>query len=183
MLNRLSQLGHAVFPSIVQFKGVGFLFHGKFWLFPSDSAVDLGGLYFFAGAHPNKVGFKLGNHRQHVEQQFAHGDGGVMDGTTDAEFDFAAGEVVGNFVGVPDGTGQTVKFGNDEGIPGPARGQGFVEASTILVGAGKPMINLDAFRLNAEDCQGITLCGEGLLFRGHAGIADHDLRHADQCAT
>ena len=43
-------------------------------------------------------------------------------GTADAEFDFAAREVIGDFVGVPDGTGRAVKSGNDEGISGPASG-------------------------------------------------------------
>ncbi len=45
------------------------------------------------------------------------------------------------------------------------------------------MINIDAFGFNAEGCQGITLGGEVLLFRGHAGVTDHDLRHVDQGVT
>ena len=48
---------------------------------------------------------------------------------------------------------------------------------------GKAMINIDAFGFNAEGCQGITLGGEVLLFRGHACVTDHDLRHVDQCVT
>ena len=77
-------------------------------------------------------------------------------------------------------TGQAIEFGNDERVSGPARGEGFAKSGAILVSAGKAMINIDAFRLNAEGCQGITLGGEVLLFRGYAGVADHDLRHVDQ---
>ena len=106
-----------------------------------------------------------------------------MDGTTDVEFDFATGEVVGYFVGVSDGTGQAVELGNDERVPGPARGEGFAKSGAILVPAGKAMINIDPFRLNAQGCQGITLGGEVLLFLGYACVADHDLRHVDQCVT
>lgn len=95
-----------------------------------------------------------------------------MDGTTDVEFDFAPGEVVGYFMGVSDGTGQTVEFGDDEGISGPARSEGFAESGAILVSAGKAMIDLDAVWLNAKGCQGISLGGEVLGFRGHASIAD-----------
>lgn len=83
-----------------------------------------------------------------------------MDGVADAEFNFATGEVVCNFVRVPDGPGQAVKLGNNEGVPGPARGEGFTESGAILVPAGKAMINIDPFRLNAEGCQSITLGGE-----------------------
>lgn len=103
--------------------------------------------------------------------------------TTDAESDFASGEVVGYLVGVSDGPGQAVEFGNDEGISGPAGGEGFVKSCAILVPAGKAMINIDAFGFNAEGCQGITLGGEVLLLRGHACVTDHDLRHVDQCVT
>ncbi len=60
-----------------------------------------------------------------MEQQLARWVGRVMDGATDVEFDFTAGEVVGYFVGVPEETGQAVEFGNDERLSSPARGDGF----------------------------------------------------------
>lgn len=106
-----------------------------------------------------------------------------MDGTADAELDFAPGEVIGNFVGIPDGTGQAVKRGHSKRVTSAARGQGFAQARTILVRAGKPMINMDTFRVDTKGCEGITLRGEVLLFRGHSYLANGDLRHADQCAA
>ncbi len=119
------------------------MFHGEFWLFSPESAVGLGNLHSFAGAHADEVGFELSDHRQDVEQQFAHWVGGVVDGTTDAESDFASGEAVGYLVGVSDGPGQAVEFGNDEGISGPAGGEGFVKSCAILVPAGKAMASCD----------------------------------------
>lgn len=95
-----------------------------------------------------------------------------MDGATNAEFDSAVGEVICNFVGIPDGTGKTVKFRDDEGIPRPARGQGFAESGSVFVCASKAVVNIDSFRLNAEGSQGITLGSEVLRLGGHARVAD-----------
>lgn len=73
-----------------------------------------------------------------------------MNGSTNAEFDFAVSEVTCNFVGIPDGTGQAVKFRDDEGIPRPTRGQGFAKSGPVLVCASKAMVYINSFRLNAK---------------------------------
>ncbi len=100
-----------------------------------------------------------------------------MDGSTNAEFDFAASEVICNFVGIPDGPGQAVKFRDDEGIPRPTRGQGFAKSGAVLVCASKAVVNINSFRLNAKGSQGITLRGEVLRLGGHARVADQYFRH------
>ena len=42
----------------MQFQAVDFLSHGELWLFAPESAVGLGDLYSFAGAHADDVGFQ-----------------------------------------------------------------------------------------------------------------------------
>lgn len=159
-------------PGGVQFHQVGFLFEGELGLFPAEPALGLGNLHPFAGSHADEIGFELGDHRQHIEQEFPHWVGGVVDGATNIESDFSAGEVICDFMRVPDGTGQAVKFSDDQGIPGPASGQGLEESGTVLVSAGEAVINVYPLRLDAEALQGIALGGEVLFFRGHACVAD-----------
>jgi hypothetical protein len=100
-----------------------------------------------------------------------------MNLSTNAEFDSTVSEIICNFVGIPDGTGQAVKFRDDEGIPRPTRGQGFAKSGPVLVCASKAVVNLNSFTLNAEGSQGITLRGEVLRLGGHARIADPYFRH------
>lgn len=100
-----------------------------------------------------------------------------MNGSTNAEFDFAVSEVICNFVGIPDGTGQAVELRDDEGIPRPTRGQGFAKSGAVLVCASKAVVNINSFRLNAKGRQGITLRSKVLRLGGHSRVSDQYLRH------
>lgn len=100
-----------------------------------------------------------------------------MNGSTNAEFDFTVGEAICNFVGIPDGTRQAVKFRDDKGIPRPTRSQGFAKSGTVLVCASKAVVNINSVRLNAKGSQGITLRSEVLRLGGHSRVADQYLSH------
>lgn len=60
----------------------------------AELALGLGDLHAFAGSGADEVGFEFGDHREHVEEEFTDGAGGVVDGSAEAELDVAFGEVL-----------------------------------------------------------------------------------------
>ena len=103
---------------------MGFLGFGELGLFAAQPALGLGDLHAFAGAGADEVGFEFGDHGQDVEQQPADGVGGVVDGSADAELHVAFGEVFDDVPRVGQGAGEPVELGDDEGVAGPAGGEG-----------------------------------------------------------
>ena len=59
------------------------------------------------------------------------------------EFHFTSGEVIGNLMGVLDGPGQPVQFGDNQGIAGAAGGQRFTQAWPVPVSAREPVVDVD----------------------------------------
>jgi hypothetical protein len=67
---------------------------------------------------------------------------------------------------------RAVELGHDQGVAGAAGGEGFAKAGAFPVGAGQPVIDVDAFCCDSEAEQGVTLSGEVLLIGGASGIPD-----------
>ena len=64
---------------------MGFLTPAEFGLFTPESTFGLGNLHAFAGSGADEIGFEFGDHGQDVEEEPAHGVGGIVDGSADAE--------------------------------------------------------------------------------------------------
>jgi hypothetical protein len=74
-------------------------------------------------------------------------------------------------------SGEPVELGDDEGVAGPDRGQGLVQAGAVAVGAGEAVVEVDPLGVDAELEQGLMLGGEVLLVGGAAGVTDPDRGH------
>ncbi len=92
--DEVAEFGGAVLAGIVQGDQMCFLPGVELGLLATKPPFGLGDLHALAGAQPDQVRFKLGDHRQDVEQQPTNRDGRVMQGAAEAEFDLPAGEVV-----------------------------------------------------------------------------------------
>lgn len=99
---------------------MGFLRFGKLGLLPSQAALCLGKGHAFSGVDFDEVCSELRNHCEEVEQESADEIGGVLDGAAPAQLDLGVSEVIGNVVGVPHGSGETVEFVDSRGVAGPA---------------------------------------------------------------
>ena len=62
--------------------------------FPRNFPLCFGDSHPFKGSWSDQVCLEFGNHGQNIEQEPAHGIGGVMDGAIDAEFYLATGELI-----------------------------------------------------------------------------------------
>ena len=109
---------------------------------------------------------ELGDHGQHVEQQPAYRIGGVVQRAADVELYAATGEVFDDVAGVGQRAGQPVELGDHEGVPVPARGEGFAQSGASAGGAGEPVIDVDPFRGDSQRAERVTLCGEVLFVGG-----------------
>lgn len=109
----------------MDFHQVAWLCRRQFGLLASQAAFRFGNQHPLSGTGADQVGFELGHHREHVEQQTPDRVGRVMDGAADAAFDALDRELVDDALRVPQGTGQSVELGDDESVPVSARGQGF----------------------------------------------------------
>jgi hypothetical protein len=76
--------------------------------------------------------------------------GGIVHRAADVELDAATGEVFDDVAGVGQRAGQPVELGDDEGVPIPARGEGFAQSGTRPAGASEPVIDVDPFRGDAR---------------------------------
>lgn len=84
-------------------------------------------------------------------------------------------------MGIPDGAGQPVQLGNDDGVTFSARCQRFTKAWAVRVAAGQSVVDVDSGELDAEGQKCIPLCCEVLLVCGNPGVADPYCRHEWQC--
>jgi hypothetical protein len=126
----------------------------------------------FSGTQPDQVGFELGDHGQHVEQQPAHGISRVVDGAAEVETDLPGSQLVRNRPGIGQRSGEPVQFGHDQGVPGPAGRQRLPQPGTFPVGARQAVIDVDPLGLHAQLGQAVALGGQVLLLGGRSGVSD-----------
>ena len=167
----------------MQLDEVSFLAWIELRRLPAQPALALGDLHSFPRPGTDEVGFELGNHRQHVEQQLAHRVGGVVHRPGDAQLDLPGREVVGDLVGIADGPSQPIELGDHEGVTIPTRCQRLAQTVTVGVAAREPVIDVDPLGLDTKGSETIALRGEVLLVGGDSGIADLQRGHAHQCVT
>ena len=77
--------------------------------------------------------------------------------------------------------GEPVEFGDDEGVAFADGGEGLIEARAGAVGAGEPVVKVDALLRDAELAEPVALGGEVLVVGGAAGVADQGLGHDPEC--
>jgi len=77
-------------------------------LLAAQPAVGFGDLHPLPGPHPDQVGFELGNHGEHVEQQPADRIGGVVDRAAEAELHVALRQLVQDVAGIGQRPGEPV---------------------------------------------------------------------------
>ncbi len=73
---------------------MGLLARGELGLLATQAALGLGDSHAFTRARADQVGFELGDHGRHVEQQSPDGIGRVTHRAAEVEADVAAGEVI-----------------------------------------------------------------------------------------
>jgi len=83
-------------------------------------------------------------------QQAADWIGRVVHRPADVELDPTLGEFVDDVAGVGQGSGQPIELGHDQRVPFPARGKGLTQSGLRPVGPSETVINVDAFRGDAE---------------------------------
>ena len=74
-----------------------------------------------------------------------------------------------------------LEFGDDEGVAFADGGEGLIEARAGAVGAGEPVVKVDALLRDAELAGSVALGGEVLVVGGAAGVADQGLGHGREC--
>ena len=104
---------------------MGLLSGIQFGLLAAQPAFGLGDLHALPGPEPDEVGLEFGDYGQHVEQQSSDGIGRVVDGTAEAEPDTPGGQFIGDRPGVGERAGESVEFGDDQGVAVAAGGQRF----------------------------------------------------------
>jgi hypothetical protein len=132
-----------VFAIGVQLNEMCFLPGRQFWLLPAQPALGLGYPHPFPRACADEVTFKLSDHGQDIKQQLADRVGGIMNRTADAELYSACGQIIGDLVSIPDGAGEPVQLGYDEGVAFSARCQRFAKAWAVRVAAGQAVVDID----------------------------------------
>ena len=151
------EFGGAVGADVGEFDQVPGLVGGQLRLLAPEVALGPGDGHAFACPHPDQVGLELGDHREDVEQQPADRVGGVVDGAAEAEADVLRGEFVDDVAGVGQRSGESVEFGDDEGVARAAGGQREPEAGSVAVGAGQAVVDVDAIVTDTERVEGVSL--------------------------
>lgn len=75
----------------------------------------------------------------------------------------AVGEVGDDVAGVGQGAGEAVELGDDQGVPAPARGEGFAQPRAGAVRPGEAVVDVDPLCFDAERGEGVALGGRVLL--------------------
>jgi len=68
--------------------------------------------------------------------------------------------------------GKALHLGDHERVAARARGDSFTQPGSSSLGAGQSVVYVDAFGLNSETQQRVTLGGGALLIGGGAGAPD-----------
>lgn len=109
-----------------------FLAGGEPGLFAAEFSLGLGNLHAFAGT--DEVGFEFGDRGQGIEEAFAGGVGGVVNGSSEAELDVAC---VGKEAVEP------VEFRDLEGVAGAVGGEGLLKFGSFAVPSGESVSDVD----------------------------------------
>ena len=96
----------------------------EFGLLTAKPPFGFGNLHAFSGSGADEVGFKLGDHREDVEQQPPDWVRGIVDGPADTQLHVFLREFFDDVASVGKGTCESVEFGDDEGVPLTHRCQG-----------------------------------------------------------
>jgi hypothetical protein len=56
------------------------------------------------------------------------------------------------------------------------------QSRSFPIGAGQPVVDVDAVYRHTERCEAVSLGGEVLSVGGNAGVADLESAHSRQCA-
>ncbi len=146
----LGELGAGVLAGAVQFDEVSFLRRRELGLLAAEAALGLGDLHALARTRAYEVGFELGHHGEHVEQQAPDGVGRVVHRAAKVEADLAAGEVVGDVARVGKRAGEAVELGHDERVAGAAGRERLAQSRPVGMSAGDAVVDVDALKLDAE---------------------------------
>lgn len=110
-------------------------------------------------------------------RQATDGVGGVLDRPTEAQADLAGGELIGDRPSIGQGPGQSVEFGDHQGVAGPAGRKLLAQSRSPAFGAGQAVTDVDPLGLCAETEEGLALRGEVLLIRRASALADKQCAH------
>jgi hypothetical protein len=102
-------------------------------------------------------------------------------GATKVEPDVAAGEFVDDVARVRQRASEPVELGDHERVAGAARGERLPQTRPVPVGAGEPVIDVDALELDAERLKAVALRGEVLRVSGDARVADQQSGQTVNC--
>jgi hypothetical protein len=151
---------------------VFFLGLGEFGLLSAELSLGLGDLHAFAGAGAgaDEVGLEFGDHGQDVEEEFADGVGGVVDGSAEAELDVPLGEVLDDVACVGQRAGEPVQLGDHQGVADPAGGEGLLESGALAVSSGEAVVDVDQVVRDSERLEAGLLGAEVLLVGGDSGV-------------
>ena len=130
-----------------------------------------------------RVALKLGNHREHIEQQLPDRVGGVVPAATETERDAFRRQFIGDVPCVPHRPSEPIEFRDNEGVAFPNGGERFAEARSGPVCAGQSVIDVDVRIEDPESQQRVTLRGEILIGGGDSGMANLNSIHAAERPT
>ena len=102
---------------------VRLLARGELGLLATQAALGVGDSDAFTRACADQVGFELGDHGQHVEQQSPDRIGRAVHRAAEVEADVAAGEVVDDVARVGQRAREAVELGDHERVAGAAGGE------------------------------------------------------------
>jgi hypothetical protein len=98
-----------------------------------------------------------------VEQQPPDRIGRVVHRAADVQPHAAGGELVDDVAAVRHGAGESIELGDDQRVTAAAGREGFAQPGSIAVGAGQAVVDVDAFRVDAQRDERVVLCGEVLI--------------------
>ena len=105
-------------------------------LLAAQATLGLGKLHALARARANQVGFELGDHGQHVEQEASDRVGRVVHRATEVELDLALGEVVDDVARVGQRACEAVKLRHHKRVAGATGGERLPQPGPIATGTG-----------------------------------------------
>lgn len=161
-----------VLPSLIEGDELGFPAFGEFGLLATEPAFGLGDLHAFAHAGADQVGFEFGDHGQDVKEEPADRVRRVMHGSADAQFHLLLRQLFDDVACIGNGPGESVQFGDDQGVADADRGNGFAQSGARVVRSGQSMVGVNAIFGYAEGSESIALCGQALLIGGNARVPD-----------
>ena len=146
-------------------------------LLVATTSLDLGDLHALSGAEPDQIGLELGHHREHVEQEPPDGVGRVVDRPAQVQLTCRAvsSSAIARASGRDRARGSSLV--TTKGVARTTRCERFAQAGTLPVGAGEPVVDVDAVDGHAEPGQTLTLSGEILLVGGTSGVPNEQRAH------